>query len=202
MTSDYESKGPGVHLQQGYVHTCSGMWIRFGSLHSVCPGDIGYKYRRCFGKESCYFILEPPMSSSAMDINMVSLLIPSIINGFLIGLNVYLMNVLHAVWIYFHTLQEHLDQVDNAFRWRQSAIIFCFQILHITNKTHGFKKLSLACVWWLWSWEHAPCVQELETLKSEVHSRLLELRFQACWKWPKIIWWIVMMWDLLANNFS
>lgn len=128
MTSDYESKDPGVHLQQGYAHTRLDMWIRFGSLHSVCPGDIGYNYRRCFGKES--FIPEHPMNSSAndpMDIYMVSLLIPSIINWFLIGLNVYLMNVLHAVWIYFHTLQEHLDQVNKAFRWRQPAIIFVFR---------------------------------------------------------------------------
>ncbi len=76
------------------------------------------------------FILEHPMNSSAndpMDIYMVLLLIPSIINWFLIGLNVYLMNVLHAVWIYFHTLQEHLDQVNKAFRWRQPAIIFVFR---------------------------------------------------------------------------
>lgn len=66
--------------------------------------------------------------------------IPSIINGFLIGLDVYLMNVLHAVWIYFHTLQEHLDQVDKAFRWRQPAIIFVFRSLisqakHMASKT-------------------------------------------------------------------
>lgn len=86
------------------------------------------------------FILEHPMNSSAMDIYMVSLLIPSIINGFLIGLNVYLINVLHAVWIYFHTLQEHLDQVDKAFRWRQPAIIFVFssfvsQTKHMASKT-------------------------------------------------------------------
>lgn len=92
------------------------------------------------------FILEHPMNSSAndpMDIYMVSLLIPSIINWFLIGLNVYLMNVLHAVWIYFHTLQEHLDQVDKAFRWRQPAIIFVFrsfisQTKHIASKNSAW----------------------------------------------------------------
>ncbi len=54
---------------------------------------------------------------------------------FLIGLNVYLMTVLHAVWI-----QEHLDQVDKAFRWRQPAIIFVFrsfisQTKHMAEET-------------------------------------------------------------------
>lgn len=94
------------------------------------------------GRKPDTFILGSPMSSNVNDpveIYMISLLIPSIINGFLIGVSEYLMNVLHAVWIYFHTLQERLDQVDKAFRLWQLAIIFVFrsfisQTKHMASK--------------------------------------------------------------------
>ncbi len=205
MTSDYESKDPGVDLQQGYALTRLDMWIRFGSLHSVCPGDIGYNYRRCFGKESCHF---HPWASHEQQRQWSD----GYLHGFITH-SIYYQLVFNRPQCIFNECApcclDLFSHPSRALRSSQQGLQMetachhlCFQIFHITNKTHGFRKLCLACIWRLWSWELTPCVQELETLKSEVHSRLLELQFQACWKRPEIIWWIVMMWDLWPNDFS
>lgn len=195
----------GCTYSRGYAHTCSDMCIRFGSLHSVCPGDIGYNYRRCFGKESCHF---HPWASHEQQCQWS--------DGYLHGVSAH---AIYYQWVFnrpqcisnecapccldlFSHPSRALRSSHRGLQMETVCHHLCFQIFHITNKTHGFKKLRLACIWWLWSWELTPCVHELETLKTEVHSHFLGLRFQARRKWPEIIWWIEMMWELWPNYFS
>lgn len=174
MTSEYKSTDPEVHLQQGYaMHTRLDLWICFGSLHSDCPEDFGYNYRNCFGDECCHV---HPCESHEQQRQLFDVYL----HGFsaysiyyqwvLIGLNVYLVNVLHAVWIYFHNLQEQLDQVDKSFRWGQPPIIFVFRAFISKTKHMGSKTAT-----WSVS-DESGCensrhvFKSWKTLKTKVHS--------------------------------
>lgn len=145
MTSDFEISDPEAGLH-AHARTCGfALDVFIASVLETLATTTG----DALGRRPVTFILGSPISSNAndpVDIYMISLLIPSIINGFLIGVSEYLMNVLHAVWIYFRTLQGALRSSRQGLQIVTACYHLCFQIFHITNKTHGFKKPHLACI--------------------------------------------------------